>query len=152
MKETKTCATCQREQAVGAFDKNGRICGSCKQHNNEARISNTYRSYLNNLFNQSKRSNKVSRQLEWRITVDDLVKLWEEQGGRCAISGVFLTHHKDGSGTKEWNVSIDRIVNTRGYLPENIQLVCYRANMLKAGLSEDMFYWWVKTINDFSCD
>ena len=47
---------------------------------------------------------------------------------------------------------IDRINGEEGYTFHNIQLVCYRINIMKHTLSEDMFYWWVKTINDFSCD
>jgi len=152
MKGTKECTSCHKVLPLAAFVKPSNICAVCKQQNKEARISNTYHSYLNNLFNQSRSTNKKTRQLEWQITLDDLLEMWEKQGGRCAISGAFLTHHKDGSGTKEWNVSIDRIVNTRGYTPQNTQLVCHRVNLMKHTLSEDMFYWWVKTINDFTCD
>ena len=152
MKGTRECSSCRKDLPLTAFVKPNKQCSVCKQHHNEARISNTYHSYLNNLFNQSKTTNGRTRNLEWQITLDDLVELWEKQEGRCAISGVFLTHHKDGSGAKEHNVSIDRIAGTRGYIPQNVQLVCYRANMLKGALPEDMFYWWVKTINDFSCD
>lgn len=90
--------------------------------------------------------------MQWAITSDDLILLWEKQKGRCAISGVFLTHHKDGSGYKDYNASIDRISGEKGYTPQNVQLVCYRINIMKHTLPEDMFYWWVKTINDFSCD
>ena len=149
----KECSACKRNLAPKEFQaRSPYICTVCSKRNHEARISNTYRSYLTNLFNQSRSKNRTSRNLEWLITVDDLVALWEKQEGRCAISGVFLTHHKDGLGHKEYNVSIDRIQNARGYTPQNTQLVCFRANRLKGELPEDMFYWWVKTINNFSCD
>lgn len=149
----KECSACHRALALKEFDAgNNNICRACGKRKTEARVSDTYRSYLNNLFNQSKSRNKTSRNIDWQITLDDLTALWEKQEGRCAISGVFLTHHKDGTGHKEYNVSIDRIQNTRGYTPQNTQLVCYRANKLKGDLPEDMFYWWVKTINNFSCD
>ena len=90
--------------------------------------------------------------MEFTITKEDVVGLWDKQEGRCAISGVFLTHHKDGSGTKEYNASIDRISGEKGYIYQNVQLVAYRINIMKHTLPEDMFYWWVKTIHDFSCD
>ena len=90
--------------------------------------------------------------IDFTISIDDLVNLWLAQEGRCVVSGVFLTHHKDGSGTKDFNASIDRISNERGYSPENVRLVCYRVNMMRNVLPEDMFYWLVKTIHDFSCD
>ncbi len=150
----RECNFCQRTLALKEFDDVRRynVCRACDKRQTEARVSDTYRSFLNNLFNQSKSNNKKSRNLDWKITLDDLIALWEKQEGRCAISGIFLTHHKDGTGHKEYNVSIDRITSTRGYTPQNTQLVCYRANLLKSNLPEDMFYWWVKTINNFSCD
>ena len=95
---------------------------------------------------------KGARNIPWNITAEDLIELWEKQGGKCALSGAYLTHHRDGSGKKEYNASIDRIRPDLDYTPENIQLVCYRVNLLKHNLSEDMFYWWIKTIHDFSCD
>ena len=68
------------------------------------------------------------------------------------MSGVYFTHHKDGSGNKEFNASIDRIDPGGNYTKNNVQLVAYRVNMLKHTLTEDMFYWWIKNIHDFSCD
>ena len=88
---------------------------------------------------------------EFTITAEDLISLYREQEGRCVVSGVILTHHKDGHGNKEFNISIDRIDNTLGYTLDNVRLVAYRLNMMRGGLTNDMFYWWVRTINDFTC-
>ena len=88
----------------------------------------------------------------WEITPQDLIDKWEEQGGRCAISGVILTHHIDGGGHKDFNASLDRISPEHGYTADNVQLVAYRINIMKHSLSEDMLFWWIKTIHDFSCD
>jgi len=74
--------------------------------------------------------------------------LWYKQEGRCALSGVHLTHHVDGRGVKEFNASVDRINNDVHYEPQNVQLVAYRINIMRHTLSEDMFWWWVKTIHD----
>ena len=56
----------------------------------------------------------------YEITPEDVIALWEKQDGRCAISGVYLTHHVDGSGKKEYNASIDRISGDKGYTIHNI--------------------------------
>ena len=127
----------------------------CKQKQIEERVSRSYESYLRHLYSQSKSSVKCGKRadhVEWHLEPEDLIALWEKQEGKCAVSGVFLTHHKDGSGRKDYNASIDRISCERGYTTQNIQLVAYRINIMKHTLSEDMFYWWIKTINDFSCD
>ena len=62
------------------------------------------------------------------------------------MSGVVLTHHKDGSGRKDFNASIDRIVPHEPYIKENVQLVAFRVNLMKHELTEDLFYWWIRTL------
>jgi hypothetical protein len=154
---TKVCSLCEKTLDQSAFSakRKSKVCVTCKAQQQESRISKSYENFLRNLHSQSKSGNTHgtrNRDLAWDITSEDLTKLWEKQGGKCALSGVYLTHHKDGSGTKEYNASIDRISGEKGYTVQNTQLVCYRINIMKHTLSEDLFYWWVKTINDFSCD
>jgi len=149
------CAACHQLLPPNSVKSGRKTCPSCKQKKEQIRISASYENYLRNLFSQSKsnaRSGKRGADYVWDLTPEDFIALWEAQKGRCAISGVFLTHHKDGSGWKDCNASIDRINGKKGYTVANTQLVCYRINIMKHTLSEDMFYWWVKTINDSSCD
>jgi hypothetical protein len=127
--EQKECTSCGRVKDESEFYKGRSDCIACKTNRHEVRISKSYASYLRNVCTQSGSAVKAGRRtkaLPWEITAQDLIYLWEKQAGRCAISGV--------------------------YTPQNIQLVCYRINIMKHTLSEDMFYWWVKTIHDFSCD
>lgn len=155
MTETKLCCACGKPEGEVLFDDTRQICRLCRTQKHEIKTSATYGAYLNKLHINSKSANKRgtrTKNHEYEIVLHDLIHLWEKQGGRCAISNVFLTHHKDGSGKKEFNASIDRISNAKGYTLDNVQLVAYRINLMKHALSEDMFYWWIKTINDFSCD
>ena len=151
----KKCRYCKTTQDASDFVTGRHMCISCKANQVQTRISESYENYLQNLYSQSKSGNSkgsARRGLSWSIELEHLIDLWQKQGGRCAVSGAFLTHHKDGTGKKEYNASIDRISPDKDYTPDNIQLVCYRVNIMKHNLSEDMFYWWVKTIHDFSCD
>ena len=116
------------------------------------RHSSSFSSYLNNLINQSKHARGKKQGIEYSLTTEDLEKIWHDQDGRCALSGVYMTHHKDGDGAKEFNASIDRIDPNGSYTKNNVHLVAYRVNFIKGTLSEDMLYWWVKNIYDFSCD
>ena len=131
------------------------MCLSCKQKQFEERASGSYERFCRSLFSGAKYSHKKRATLkgkEFTLTVEDVIKAWEVQDGRCALSGTVLTHHRDGSGYKEYNASLDRKDPSIGYTAENVQLVCYRVNLMKHALTEDMFYWWTKTITDYSCD
>ena len=152
---TKICVSCEKALEESDFPSGRKTCAACKIQKAANRISKSYENYLRNLHSQSRSGNSTGakyRGLEWSLTSEDLVKMWEKQNGKCALSGVYLTHHKDGSGRKEYNASIDRIAGEKGYTVQNTQLVCYRINLMKHTLSEDLFYWWIKTINDFSWD
>ena len=53
-----------------------------------------------------------------------------------------MTHTKDGTGYHYKNISIDRINPKRGYIIENIQLVCYAINMMKwVHSNKDLIKW-----------
>tara|TARA_X000001036_G_C20651320_1_gene795110 strand:- start:637 stop:1101 length:465 start_codon:yes stop_codon:yes gene_type:complete len=153
--ETNTCSTCGIVKPKKYFAKNRRQCHHCKTAQLQKRVSGSYELYLKNLFTNAKSQHGTgsrSTDREWTLVYEDVLELWEKQEGRCALSGVFLTHHKDGLGKKDYNASLDRISQNGGYTPDNVQLVCFRVNIMKHNLTEDLFYWWTKTINDFSCD
>ena len=157
MSEKRTCVKCGVEKSVTSFRANEgkriiKTCQECLELRKRRRHSGSSSSYLANLIHQSKHHRGKIQKIAYNLTLEDLENIWKEQEGRCALSGVFLTHHKDGGGTKEFNASIDRIDPNGSYTKNNVQLVAYRVNMLKHTLSEDMFYWWVKNIHDFSCD
>jgi hypothetical protein len=155
-KSTNRCKLCGVEKDVKEFNKDRNQCIPCKNSAQLRKASASYVAFCRLLFTNCKCGHKSRRKkvadLEFRLVAEDIVKLWEKQDGKCALTGLFLTHHRDGSGYKEHNASIDRINPAVGYTPENIQLVCFRINIMKHSLTEDMFYWWVKTINNFSCD
>jgi len=155
MTELRVCIKCKRDENQVNIDDGRKECANCRTHERQKKESASYESYLNALFINAKSAVKRGARAQdhsWELVNADLPRMWELQKGRCAVSGVFLTHHKDGSGRKDFNASIDRISNTKSYSFENVQLVAYRINLMKHTLPEDMFYWWVKTINDFSCD
>lgn len=159
MENPITCARCQKELPPDQFHKRSvtgdvkrKFCRSCNRASDRKTRSSAYESYLATLVSKS-RYQAVQRGIpDFSITSAQLKELWQKQEGRCAISGVILTHHLDGSGHKEFNASIDRIDSQLGYVPGNVQLVAYRVNNLKGNLGVDMLYWWVKTIYQYSCD
>ena len=149
--ETRICLKCGIAKPIDDFETRRLRCRSCKRAGDNKNASSSYVVYLYGLHvvvkTRAKRRNQTMT-----LTRDDLVALWDAQNGRCALSGVVMTHHRDGTGKKEFNASLDRISNVGGYDRHNCQLVAYRVNILKNKLTEDNFYWWIKTIHDFSCD
>lgn len=154
--DTKVCVRCKEAKPADAFQKYGKAkrkntCLACETFLMTQRVGSTYQTYLTKLHQQSK-SKRSGTEVAFHITVEDLIDLWEAQEGRCALSGVLMTHHKDGQGRKDFNASMDRIIPDRGYILGNVQLVCDRVNLMRHTLSMDMFYWWIKCLHDQSCD
>ena len=96
----------------------------------------TVRGYLQQL-RYNTQLNAKTRGLECDIELPQLLSLYQEQEGRCALTGDEMTW-VTGRGQKartHTNISIDRIDPSRGYHPDNIQLVCAYANRVKTDLS-----------------
>ena len=149
---TRICADCNQKLPIKEFEVlSGKwkrsICKKCRTTEQNKNRSKTPESYLSHLHSQLKYSrNKQNPEMEWAIDPGHLIVLWEQQKGRCAISGVYMTHIKDGTGVHDINVSIDRINPNIHYIPGHLQLVCHRINTMKHTLTEDMVYRWIKNI------
>jgi hypothetical protein len=81
------------------------------------------------------------------LTTEFLNNLYEQQNGKCAISGLPLTWmfdegHSNGGDRRGTNLSIDRLDPTGHYSTKNVRLVCDRANKIKSNLQEvDLYFW-----------
>lgn len=71
------------------------------------------------------------RGVTWLVTPEQIWSVWLLQEGRCAYTGWKLTHGVDAS--------LDRIDNTRGYEPDNIQFVHRDINKMKSDFTEGRF-------------
>ena len=66
--------------------------------------------------------------VECSITPALLAGLWDTQGGICPLTGWEMTPRKSGSGLEPRVVSVDRIEQSKGYVPGNVRLVAFAAN------------------------
>lgn len=65
-------------------------------------------------------------------------KLWEQQNGRCALTGqAFERRSDEDGGVQDDRMSLDRIDNTKGYSDGNVQLVTQFANRARGTLHVD---------------
>ena len=145
---SKKCTDCKQKLPAEAFPAQSKKCSTCRYTARRKAASSTPQNFLTRSFGQLKhaRMKKEKSKKGWEITLEDVLELWELQKGRCALTGLFMTFHKDGSGRRDLNVSIDRIDPDIDYLVTNIQLVCLRVNTIKHTLKEDELYWWCKNI------
>lgn len=77
-----------------------------------------------------------SNNTAFNITVDDVIRVWEQQNGVCYYSGMFMTLNRS---ERMNSMSIDRRDTALGYIPDNIVLCCSVVNRMKQHLSVDEF-------------
>ena len=86
-------------------------------------------------FTRSK-TNAVQRGYEFQITEEDVLRIWEKQGRKCALSGLDIGWAPKG---RVHTISLDRIDNARGYTLDNIQLLHKDVNMMKHAFFQAYF-------------
>lgn len=122
-------------------------CNSCRV---AARVRNTSQSvhrFLTYKITTTKdRANK--KNYEFTLNVDDVYEMYIKQQGNCALSGLPMTHVMDD----ERSVSFDRKNNKKGYVIDNIRLVAYRVNLLRADMDDIDFIWWSRAIANHNAD
>lgn len=101
---------------------------------------------LGGLKNKLKHKEKYKSFL-FEITKNDVLSLYEKQNGKCAISGIKMTHFTN-EGRILYNLSVDRIDSDKGYTIDNIQLLCTIINTMKSTLSNEEFVEICKLIVD----
>ena len=128
-----------------------RRCKECKrlQYHYKLKESNKIKDHIHLL---KKRINgikarciKKNMYFDENINIDFLINLYNNQNGLCAISGIKMTHYHN-KGRCFTNLSIDRLDNTKGYLIDNIQLVCMAVNQMKSDLNEEELVYFCKNI------
>lgn len=86
----------------------------------------------------SVRNGAKTRQIEVAVDVDHVARLFENQGGRCAYTGLpltFGTADRRSDGT----ASLDRIDSDRGYVEGNLRWVHKDIQPMKMAMSHDRF-------------
>jgi hypothetical protein len=89
-----------------------------------------YKWRLNKLLASAK-FRAVDKKLPFNLTQDYLIDLWDENSGRCVITGRSLELSSSGvpHQVNSNAPSIDRIIPKLGYVVGNVRLVTYHANV-----------------------
>lgn len=92
---------------------------------------------------------RKSREIDFSITIEQAWKLFQDQQGKCALSGQpigFSTRNRRYEGIKNSTASLDRIDSTKAYTVDNVQWVHKIINIMKWHLSQDEFIAWCKQV------
>lgn len=122
-------------------------CSVCRKKDFKKRTS-TFRGFFTNRLHSIGTKRK---DLKVAITIDDVMALWESQNGLCAITGLPMTwgySENDNAGHRNSNASIDRIHNDADYTPDNIRLICMRANYMRGDQTDSELYFWCRAITE----
>lgn len=118
-------------------------CGKCKSSkilldNGEVDYNYVIKEYYFNqhIMKNIKRRSKVST-LEFNITPEYLLELFEKQNRKCALSGISLDVRAIKSD--DLVLSLDRINSDIGYIEGNVQWVHKDINMIKQSYNNDYF-------------
>jgi hypothetical protein len=84
------------------------------------------------------RVKKCNKKLEHNITLEYIAKLYVDQDGNCAISGLPLD---------EAVMSLDRIDSSLGYIEGNVQWVHFDINRMKSDFEQDYFIYLCKSVS-----
>ena len=139
----KPCPTCGeiqdylRRNYAEASLREGKEYKKCAQANPAKNTVMIYRGIRLSWLKKFE-TNARLRGLDWEIGADIVADLYEAQGAKCALTGWDITFPETGHAQLS-SASIDRVDSQFGYLPENIQLVDKRVNMMKQQYSQDEF-------------
>jgi hypothetical protein len=147
--ETKECRTCNIVKSANEFytnntvksidESNDEFYKTCKNTRNNCisceRIKcrdnkNTQKGYFVNILSVAKKSaykkgekNRLEAGI-FDLTIEDIRNLWNKQKGLCYYSNIPMITRT----CCDWKMSIQRLDDTKGYIPDNIVLSCLEFN------------------------
>jgi len=96
------------------------------------KYKNNPRRILSSIYNGAKRRAR-KRGFGFNITKEYIQELYIKQQGRCAITDVKMSF----IANDKYKISLDRINSKKGYLKNNVQLLCWWVNRCKSNYSRD---------------
>ena len=160
----KICSHCKKEKSLSEFYKTktnrdglSYLCKPCSREQTEKYRTKNRDTYYQNqkarretedvfisnlLYNARTRAEKKGR--EFTLTPDDIKNRLHEIEYHCEITGQKMTlEHGSRESKNQYKVSLDRIDSSKGYTPDNIQLICNAVNIMKSNFSVDDFEFWI---------
>ena len=129
------CFSCNEVKPKGKFHTNHRTCKVCC-----SKKGTTLYSFADKLVRDcGKRTDHFDISVEW------VCSRFHELGGKCELCDEEMTHVKGIGGDEKkfnkypLNLSLDQIVEGKGYLKTNIQLTHLKCNLMKLDMGMEEF-------------
>lgn len=146
----KVCERCDLEyQTTSSRQK---FCSDCVDTGKVWYVwSLDYKKRLRRLCQMAKNRSK-SKELEFNIDGDYLIKLWEENEGCCALTGqpFDLTNWGEHGQVNPNTPSVDRIIPKLGYVKGNVRLITYHMNIALSDFGVEQFEHLLRTYREFN--
>lgn len=128
LKDGKTCSVCKVHKGYAGFGKKSifkdGLEHKCLVCANKYRMDCYYKNPISSMIVRA-RSRAKDKNLEFTISSSDIII-----PNICPILNTEIRIGREYS--RDDSPSIDRIDNSKGYTPDNIQVISYRANRLKS--------------------
>lgn len=109
--------------------------------NRSKEYGRTIRGRMYNLL-ESARTRAKKKNIEIDIDLDFLLEVYENQNGKCKLTGVDFLFENNEDGKRIYrphSPSLDRINFEKGYTKDNIRLVCTNVNLSLNCFGDDIF-------------
>lgn len=115
------------------------MCKPCSSYSEFRRNMSDYKWRLKKLLGAAKFRSK-DKKLSFDITHEHLIELWENNNGKCVVTGRSFDLTSSGvKGQVNPNApSIDKIIPANGYVIGNVRLITYHANISISEFGLDM--------------
>lgn len=131
--DTKTCCHCKKCLLVSSFYRDKArpdgLCPDCKECHAEAGRQSKVRNPEWYVLKSVRDRAKVAG-IEFSITEDDVFPMPEY----CPVLGIKMDRSNIFK-KRDHSPAVDRIDNTKGYIPGNVMVVSYKANRMKSNAS-----------------
>ena len=148
--KNRTCQTCGVNKPIEEYPphrKKGYYKRTCRPCDRVKMAAYKHTSPDIYLWTRLGRQNKNAGQVQVKLTRKDLKDLWEQQQGKCAVTGMHMTYfpraQRKSTGL---NASVDRIDSQDIYRKGNVRLVCSRVNVMRQAGEDADLLWWCKQI------
>lgn len=135
---------CGRTRHITTNDVNRRKakqCLNCANRKYVGKISGSFYMHI--------KHSAIARNIEFNITQEEMWDLYQEQNGKCKLSGIdinFADTSQEYKKDRLTTASLDRRNSSLGYIKDNVQWVHKDINMMKQKFPQEYFIQMCKNI------